>query len=274
MRKSARRTTAAAAVCAALLGAVGLFAPTAQARAQATVSLSPARGSVGRAPGTAPLPGVEGQSATVTRPDGTQAQFALFSVNSPTNVTVWYQTQSVPGGTFGAWTQVSTMTVNFQNALLAAASDTDGSLEVFTIGFQAGGLVRIHQSGENGAWSAPESFAPAGVGVPRFFGAPVAFQRSDGTLVLFEDFQGSGSPELYVDEQSAPGVWGAWTDLGAGPLPATVATPSSVTEAPDGTLTAVSHMWDAPSMFARISQSPTGSWGPWHACTSSGCANG
>jgi hypothetical protein len=273
MRKSARRFTAAATVCAALVGAVGLLAPSAQAQAQ-TQARTPAqaRPPVQR---TATPPGTEGQSTTVTRPDGTQAQLAIFSTNYVTGQTIWYRTQGSPGGAFGAWSQVSTLALNFQNLVLTAAADADGSLEVFTIGYQSSVLVRIHQSGEDGPWSAPAAFDPDGTGVPRFFGPPVVFRRADGTLAFFEVYQGPTVPQLYVNEQTAPGSWGSWTDLGAGPLPASVATPSAVTQAADGTLTVVAHMWNAASMFAEISESaPGGAWGPWRACTTSGCANG
>ncbi|MEV8328243.1 hypothetical protein [Kitasatospora sp. NPDC056731] len=93
-----------------------------------------------------------------------------------------------------------------------ATADADGALEVFTIGYQSSVPVRMHQAGPDGPWSAPELFGPAGAGVPRFFGVPVAFQRADGALALFEVYQGSGSPQLYVNEQSAPGLWGPWRD--------------------------------------------------------------
>ncbi|MFE4397979.1 MULTISPECIES: hypothetical protein [Streptomycetaceae] len=278
MPKSPRRFTAAATVCAALISAVGLLAPTAQAQARtgapASVLAAPdAETGLPRDTGTPP--GTEGQSTTVTRPDGTQARFAVFSTDYATGQTIWYRTQSAPGGPFGAWSQVNGMSLNFQNLVLTAAADADGALEVFTIGYQSSVLVRIHQAGPDGPWSAPEPFGPAGAGVPRFFGPPVAFQRADGTLAFFEVYQGSGSPRLYVNEQSAPGVWGSWNDLGSGPLPAGVATPSSVTQSADGRLTVLAHMWNATSWTAQISeQAPGGPWGPWQDCRNGGCAAG
>lgn len=282
MPRSARRRTAAATVCAALIGAVGLLAPSAQAQAQARTQApapvqAPATASstADRPRDTTTPPGTEGQSTTVTRPDGTQARFAVFSTDYATGQTIWYQTQSAPGGPFGAWSQVNGMNLNFQNQVLTAAADADGALEVFTIGYQSSVLVRMHQAGPDGPWSAPEPFGPAGAGVPRFFGAPVAFQRTDGTLAFFEVYQGSSSPQLYVNEQSAPGVWGSWTALGSGPLPSGVATPSSITESADGTLTVVAHMWNASSWFAQISeQAPGGAWGPWKDCRPGNCTTG
>ncbi|MGF1431670.1 hypothetical protein [Kitasatospora sp. LaBMicrA B282] len=264
MRKSERRTAAVAAVCAALIGAAGLLAPSAQAQGSTQVRMQAA----------ALPPGSELQSTTVTRPDGTQAQLAVFSTG-PTAETLWYQSQPTPGGAFGDWSQVGTVQLNFQNTVLAAAADADGSLEVFTIPYESGSLVRLSQSGEDGPWSAPQPFEPAGTDVPRFFGPPVPFQRADGTLALFEVYQGSGVPELYVNEQTDPGDWGSWTDLGAGPLPASVATPTSVTQADDGTLTVVSHMWNASSYYAEISElAPGGGWAPWQTCSTPGCTDG
>jgi hypothetical protein len=265
---------ATATACAAVIGTIGLIAPSAQAQAPATTP-SPSAATATRAQDTTTPPGVEVQSTTVTRPDGTQAQFAIYSINTAVNQTLWFHTQSTPGGPFGAWTQISGLTVNFQNSVLTAAAEADGSLELFTILAGTSTLVRLHQDGQDGPWSAPERFGPDNTYVPRFFGAPVAFQRSDGTLVLFEVYENVGAPELYVNEQSAPGQWDSWTDLGAGPMPASVATPSAVTEAPDGTLTVVSHMWDGPSWFARISETaPGGPWGPWQTCSTANCANG
>ncbi|MEV7028225.1 hypothetical protein, partial [Kitasatospora sp. NPDC093558] len=264
MRKNARRFTAAATVCAALIGTVGLLAPAAQAQAPARAAAAELRIQDATPPGT------QVQTTTVTRPDGTQAQVAIFSTNYVTGQTIWYRSQSDPGGAYGDWSQVNGMALNFQYLLLTVAVDADGSLEVFTIGYQSSVLVRMHQSGEDGSWSAPEAFGPPSANVPRFFGAPVAFTRADGTLAFFEVFQRAGAPELYVNEQSEPGVWGSWTDLGPGPLPASVATPSTVTEAEDGTLTAVARMWNAPSMYARISEQAPGVWGPWQACATAG----
>ncbi|MFD4535822.1 hypothetical protein ACFWNL_17305 [Kitasatospora sp. NPDC058397] len=86
-----------------------------------------------------------------------------------------------------------------------AAADADGALEVFTIGYQSSVLVRMYQAGPDGRWSVPEL-------LPGFFGVAVAFQRVDGALAFFEVYQGSGSPQLYVNEQSAPGLWGSWHD--------------------------------------------------------------
>ncbi|MFI9270810.1 hypothetical protein ACIGXM_08900 [Kitasatospora sp. NPDC052896] len=274
MRKNPRRLTAAAAVCSALLGAAGLLAPSAQAQVPVSAKPGPAVAATDRSQRDATPPGGEVESTTVTRPDGTQAQVAIFST-SAVNETLWYQTQLTPGGAFGAWSQIGTVQVNFQNPVLSAAADADGSLEVFTLPYESGGLLRLSQAGENGPWSAPESFAPAGTDVPRFFGYPVLFQRADGTLAFFEVYQGAGVPELYVNEQSAPGVWGSWTDLGAGPLPASVATPSFVTQAADGTLTVVAHMWDASSYSAEISElTPGGAWGPWQNCGTGACPAG
>ncbi|MEV7602643.1 hypothetical protein AB0O91_35250 [Kitasatospora sp. NPDC089797] len=275
MRKNARRSTAAAAVCVALIGAAGLLAPAAQAQPRPQAHTVAAVASAVVRPHDATPPGTQGQSTTVTRPDGTRAQVSVFSTDYVTGQTIWYRSQSAPGAAYGDWSQVSGLALNFQNAVLTAAANADGSLEVFTIGYQSAVLVRIHQTDEDGPWSAPEAFGPGGATVPRFFGAPVAFRRADGTLALFEVYQGSGSPRLYVNEQTAPGTWGTWTDLGPGPLPATVATPSAVTQAADGTLTVVAHMWNAPSMYATVSErTPGGGWGPWRACATAGCTTG
>lgn len=270
MRKNARRLRAAATVCAALIGAAGLLAPAAQAHGPATVHVTTA---ALRAQDATP-PGTQVQSTTVTRPDGTQAQVAIFSTDYVTGQTLWYRSQSTPGGAYGDWSRVNALALNFQNLVLTVAADADGSLEVFTIGYQSSVLVRMHQSGEDGPWSAPEPFGPASASVPRFFGPPVAFTRADGTPAFFEVYQGSGAPRLYVAEQSTAGVWGPWTDLGPGPLPSSVATPSSVTQAADGTLTVVAHMWDAPSMYAEISERSPGVWGSWRTCATAGCTSG
>ncbi|MFD4397795.1 hypothetical protein [Kitasatospora sp. NPDC058478] len=276
MPKSARRCTAAATVCAALIGAVGLLAPSAQAQAPTSVQAPATVSSTADRPrDTTTPPGTEGQSTTVTRPDGTQARFAVFSTADGTGGTIWYRTQSSSGGPFGAWSQVNGMSLSYRNQVLTAAADADGALEVFTIGYQSSVLVRMHQAGPDGPWSAPEPFGPAGGLVPRFFGVPVAFQRADGALAFFEVYQGSSSPQLYVNEQSTPGIWGSWTNLGTGPLSEAVATPSSVTEAADGRLTVLAHMWNGPSLSAEISeQAPGGAWGPWRDCRNGGCAGG
>ncbi|MEU8517405.1 hypothetical protein AB0C76_38400 [Kitasatospora sp. NPDC048722] len=274
MRKNARRLRAAATVCAALVGAAGLLAPTAQAQAHGGAPAHVAVAAAGLRAQDATPPGTQVQSTTVTRPDGTQAQVAIFSTNYVTGQTMWYRSQSTPGGAYGGWSQVNGMALNFQNLVLTVAANADGSLEVFTIGYQSTVLVRMHQSGEDGAWSAPEAFGPSPASVPRFFGPPVAFTKADGTLAFFEVYQGSGAPRLYVNEQSTPGVWGSWTDLGTGPLPSSVATPSAVTQAADGTLAVVAHMWNAPSMYARISEQTPGVWGPWQTCATAGCTNG
>lgn len=101
MPESARRCTVAAAVCAALIGTVGLLAPSAQAqaqtRAQAPVQAPAAVSSTADRPrDTTTPPGTEGQSTTVTRPDRTQARFSVFSTADGTGGTIWYQTQSAP----------------------------------------------------------------------------------------------------------------------------------------------------------------------------------
>ncbi|MFD7825894.1 hypothetical protein [Kitasatospora sp. NPDC059803] len=276
MPTSARRCTVAATVCAALIGAVGLLAPSAQAQAPTSVPAPATVSSTADRPRDATTPpGTEGQSTTVTRPDGTQARFAVFSTADGTGGTIWYQTQSSSGGPFGAWSQVNGMSLSYRNQVLTAAADADGALEVFTIGYQSSVLVRMHQAGPDRPWSAPEPFGPAGGLVPRFFGVPVAFQRADGALAFFEVYQGSASPQLYVNEQSTPGVWGSWTNLGTGLLSEAVATPSSVTEAADGRMTVLAHMWNGPSLSAEISeQAPGGAWGPWRDCRNGGCTTG
>jgi hypothetical protein len=49
-----------------------------------------------------------------------------------------------------------------------------------------------------------------------------------------------------------------------------------VTEAPDGTLTAVAHLWDASTgYYYRISEVDAGgAWGPWTSCATDGCVGG
>ncbi|MCX4745464.1 hypothetical protein OG455_08000 [Kitasatospora sp. NBC_01287] len=212
----------------------------------------------------------------MTRPSGLVTQFGIFSGTGGPDETLWYRTRRTPGGAYGEWQQIGSVGVNFQNPVLSAAVDADGRLEVFTVEPESSVLVRIHQLSPGGPWSAPEAFGPGSAAVPRFFGYPVLFREHDGSLAAFEVYQVGAVPELYVSEQDRHGTWGAWTDLGAGPEPESVGTPTSVTEAPDGTLTAVAHLWDASSgYYAEISQlTPRGAWGPWHSCATDGCAGG
>lgn len=251
--------------CAVMVGAGGLLAPSAQAAGTTT-----------RQQSTATPVGTEVGSVSVTRPDGTVAQIGDFQGSSYTSLYLWSRTQLVPGGPYGDWQQVSSVGLNFQNPVLSAAADADGGLEVFTDLYETGSLVRIHQATPNGAWSTPAAFGPGNAEIPRFFGYPVLFQKTDGTLAFFEVYQIGTVPELYVNEQDSTGAWGAFTDLGAGPEPESVGVPTSVTEASNGTLTAVAHLWDASSgYYAEISElAPGGPWGAWQSCATDGCVNG
>jgi hypothetical protein len=269
--KGSRRALAVAAVCAAAIGAGGILAPSAQAQAQARPH-TPAQPRAAAAD-----PGTLEESVSVTRADGRVAQFAIFALpgNTP-NERLYYQTQTTPGGSYGVWSQVLDVPVNFQNPVLSAGVDADGRLEVFTVEYGTSTLVRIAQLTPDGAWSTPTAFGPGSASIPRFFGYPTVFQRSDNSLAVFEVYDTGTVPELFVNEQDSTGTWVSWTDLGAGPEPEAVGTPTQVTQAPDGTLTAVAHLWDASTgYYAKISElTPGGPWGAWQTCATDGCTNG
>lgn len=273
--KGSRQALVVAAACAAAI----VLAPAAHAQQPAPArAQAQAQAQAEAAARTAKAdPGPLEESVSVTRADGRVAEFAIFSLpgNTP-NERLFYRTQSTPGGSWGDWSQVLDTPVNFQNPVLSAGVDADGRLEVFTVEYETSTVVRIAQLAPDGAWSAPTAFGPGSAGIPRFFGYPTVFQRADGSLAFFEVYDIGSVPELYVDEQDASGSWGSWTDLGAGPEPESVGTPTKVTQAADGTLTAVAHLWDASSgYYCEISElTPGGPWGAWHSCTTDGCTSG
>ncbi|WP_035803456.1 hypothetical protein [Kitasatospora mediocidica] len=273
MRGKGKRSAAALSlVCAVAIAAGGWLAPSAQAQAQAQAQ-APAQA---RQRPVATSPGTEVGSTSVTGPDGRVAQFGIFAAPTDGSEYLWYRTQLRPGGPYGDWQQVASARINFQLPVLSAGVDADGRLEVFTVEYQSAVLVRIHQLTPGGPWSTPQAFGPAGADVPRFFGYPVVFAERDGSLAFFEVYQSGSGTELFVNEQDGHGSWTGFTDLGAGPEPEPVGVPTSVTEAPNGTLTAVAHLWNASSgYYAEISQlTPGGPWGPWHSCATDGCTHG
>ncbi|GAB2700222.1 hypothetical protein [Kitasatospora kifunensis] len=211
----------------------------------------------------------------MTRPDGRVAEFGT-SASSTSPGSLWYRSQFFPGGPYGAWHLVTTMMLNPQIPVLSVGSDPDGSLEVFMVGIETSTLVRIHQLTPDGPWSEPTPFGPDGASVPRFFGAPVPFQKRDGSLAYFEVYLTGTGTGLFVNQQDWTGTWGVWTDLGVGPEPESVGAPTKVTQAPDGTLTVVTHLWNAPTgYYCKISElTPGGPWGAWQTCATDGCTNG
>ncbi|MGW7006464.1 hypothetical protein ACWGCW_27500 [Streptomyces sp. NPDC054933] len=267
-----KRGTLAAALVGVLVGGIAWLTPS-SAQALPHPAAEPGRHQTpGEASGGSP--GTRVESVSVRRSDGRTAEFGVFSAPRTGADYLWYRTQAAPGGLYLPWSQVTTARINNQYPVLSAAEDGDGRLEVFTAEFQTTDVVRIHQSRPDGPWSAPTVFGPpSGAAIPFYFGYPYLYRTADGRLAYFAVYGDANGNALFTAEQSASGVWGRWTDLGAGPEPEPVGTPISVTESPDGRLTVVAHLWNASSgYYCEISQlAPGGPWGPWRTCATDGC---
>ncbi|MEU6172527.1 hypothetical protein ABZ832_11410 [Streptantibioticus parmotrematis] len=263
MRTSTRRAVLSAAVTALLAVGTGLVPSAAQATAP-----RPSHTAAGS-------PGTQVETVSVARRDGGTAQFGVFTDTTGADH-LWYRTQTVPGGAYRSWQQVGTARLNNQYPVLSAAEDADGRLEAFTMEYQSTDIVRVAQTRPGGPWSAPAAFGPSsGASVPFYFGYPYLYRMADGRLAYFAVYSDATDNELFSAAQDAHGTWGSWTDLGTGPEPEPVGTPTSVTENPDGGLTVVAHLWNASSgYYCEITQLGAGGpWGPWRTCATDGCTD-
>jgi hypothetical protein len=208
---------------------------------------------------TPPAPGAPGN---VLRSDGRIDQFQVAATPGELPhlaLHVWYRRQLAPGGAYGAWTQVSGLSVNSRTPFVVAAEDGAGLISAF-VDVYMGPNSRISQTTVDGPWTV-ESFDAVS---PTWYGIPAVLRLGDGRLAYGHTTQHVAGHEVgvwYATQSTPGGSWGGWEYLGTGPFTVAVTNPYNLTQFGDGTVGMSAAMWGGPTCVAQVRQAAVG--GPW-----------
>jgi acylphosphatase len=191
-------------------------------------------------------------NSLVARPNA-DGRLEVFGIGS--DGALWHIWQKTAGGGWWNWFSSGQPSVgNAQPLSPAISSNTDGRLEVFTIG-NDGSLQHIWQTTPNGSWSQWASLTKPAAGA--LISSPTVGRNKDGRLEVLAI--GLDRALWHIWQMAAGQGWDGWASLG---------TPSSITTSPnpfvignaDGRLEAFTNGSDG-ALWHIWQVTPGGPWG-------------